>query len=403
MRVTPFLQPEAIAEFFKQHSRFIVVDDCEVAIQQVHEERKFYCNGIEQESHQRQSQWLGVRLLHRKCLGAAYGEITDLDSIDRWMESAFFAARTSVPDPWFRFPIWKKNEANLPFSPIEMAPIYSQLNPPSQVEFGEELLTREIETTLFRKTENFPLQQKQFQQSHRLELFFKCEEQGTITVQEWFHGKPSLQEAAKLLMRIGEQGEARAFKDENPKQLLLSPAVAVETLKKWVPYFIPGNKRRIPASPAFSLVDNPSLTEGWNRRLFDLEGGSGGENILLQEGKWVSKLHSATTAAQENRLTTGNWTRNPYDEEPKIGPSHFFIQQGSLSLNELMGRIEKGIYLGSRNQGWWIEQGKPLYPLKQIPILLTAEELMNSVAAVGNDIRFYEEFGSPSILVENLP
>jgi PmbA protein len=52
--------------------------------------------------------------------------------------------------------------------------------------------------------------------------------------------------------------------------------------------------------------------------------------------------------------------------------------------------------------GFWIEQGKKAYPVREITIAGNILDLMKNIDAVGNDLRFSGRIGCPSLRVKEL-
>jgi len=52
--------------------------------------------------------------------------------------------------------------------------------------------------------------------------------------------------------------------------------------------------------------------------------------------------------------------------------------------------------------GFWIENGKKLYPVREITIAGNILELMKNVDAVGSDLCFSGRIRSPSLLIKEL-
>ena len=66
---------------------------------------------------------------------------------------------------------------------------------------------------------------------------------------------------------------------------------------------------------------------------------------------------------------------------------------GVHTANPISGDFSVGI------SGLWIENGKPVYPVKEAVISGNILEMFKKVEAVGNDIKFYGRVGSPSLLI----
>jgi PmbA protein len=69
---------------------------------------------------------------------------------------------------------------------------------------------------------------------------------------------------------------------------------------------------------------------------------------------------------------------------------------GLHTANPISGDFSFGI------QGQLIENGEKACPIRGITLAGNLVELMQSIVAVGNDLRFSSSIGSPTLVVENL-
>ncbi|WFW29944.1 MAG: TldD/PmbA family protein [Wolbachia endosymbiont of Menacanthus eurysternus] len=164
-----------------------------------------------------------------------------------------------------------------------------------------------------------------------------------------------------------------------------------------------------------NIIDDPSLLKGIESRPFDGEGIISKKNILVEDGvlqNWILDLYSSKKL---NLKTTGNAIRA---HNASIYPmaSNFYIENGSVSFEELIGEVKEGIYItdlfgfginlvnGNYSQGasgFFIENGKITYPIHEITV---ANNLRNMFCdlIVANDLTFCGQFNSPTIKVNEM-
>jgi len=153
------------------------------------------------------------------------------------------------------------------------------------------------------------------------------------------------------------------------------------------------------ASPLITAYDDPSLHE-FGYYPFDDEGAESKRTTLIQNGVLRSYLHSRETAG-----ILGGESRNSRAQgysRPVIRMSNTFIGNGEMKFEEMLGELKDGIYLkGSRGgqvnpgegvfqfnaeRGYMVENGEITTPLRDVSLSGHTLEILNNVAAVGNDL-----------------
>jgi len=100
-----------------------------------------------------------------------------------------------------------------------------------------------------------------------------------------------------------------------------------------------------------------------------------------------------------------------------VGPSNLYIdtEEQKLSRDELVRKVQKGVYIvevmGMHTanpvsgdfsvgiSGVYIEDGQMKYPVREVVISGNVRELFQNTVALGNDLTFFGNFGSPTLLV----
>ncbi len=153
------------------------------------------------------------------------------------------------------------------------------------------------------------------------------------------------------------------------------------------------------ASPLITVYDDPSLHE-YGYYPFDDEGAESQKTTLIKNGVLKSFLHSRETAG-----LLGGESRNSRAQgyaRPVIRMSNTFIAPDGMKFDEMLGELKDGIYLkGSRGgqvnpgegvfqfnaeRGFMVENGEITTPLRDVSLSGHTLEILNNVAAVGNDL-----------------
>lgn len=193
---------------------------------------------------------------------------------------------------------------------------------------------------------------------------------------------------------------------------VLAPALSGEAVQKGRS-LLAGKLGEVVASDRVTLVDDGTLPRGINSSPVDGEGVPSDKTVLIKEGKLQTYLHNTYTAAKDGTKSTGNASRPSYRGTPEIGPSNLYLENGECSLEELLRDIPQGFYLlevlGMHTAnpisgdfslgaaGIWIEKGELTYPVRGVAVAGNILELFRGVEALGDDLRFYLGYGSPSI------
>jgi PmbA protein len=172
-------------------------------------------------------------------------------------------------------------------------------------------------------------------------------------------------------------------------------------------------------APAFTLIDDGRRADGPGACPFDGEGVPSGRTELFRGGVLNGFLHSTYTArrAGSGQRSTGNAKRGGYKSAPGVGTSNFFVDAGDRSVDALRTDAAggvlimdvSGVHSGANPisgefsvgaTGRRIDAGGALgEPLREMTIASTLPEMLQSVRAVGSDLRFFSSVGTPSILI----
>ncbi len=198
---------------------------------------------------------------------------------------------------------------------------------------------------------------------------------------------------------------------------VLSPALSAESVQKGKSLFA-GKVGQKVAAEHISLIDHGAMPGQMASAPFDGEGVPTSETVLVKDGQLVGYLHNAYTARKDQVEPTGNGTRGSFKSTPEVGTTNFFIKPGTFSHDDIIAKVDKGLYitevmgmhtanpisgdfsLGA--SGIWIENGKMTYPVRGVAIAGNLLELLENVAAVGNDLRFFGGKGSPTVCISGI-
>jgi PmbA protein len=178
-------------------------------------------------------------------------------------------------------------------------------------------------------------------------------------------------------------------------------------------------------SPLLTIVDDGLYPEGISTHPIDGEGVPSQRTSLVAKGEVIGYLYDRYWANRGNRSSleprvesTGNSRRHGIKSPPGVGISNFYVEPGDLPFSKLMEILFKGMVvkevMGLHTvdpisgdfslgcSGDWIDRGEKIHPVKSIAIAGNLFELFRKVIGVGEDLRFFGEVGSPSLLLKDL-
>lgn len=163
------------------------------------------------------------------------------------------------------------------------------------------------------------------------------------------------------------------------------------------------------------IIDDPLRRRGLRSRPFDGEGVAGRRLAIIDGGVLTSWLLDCATARELGRETTGHAQRG-VSSTPSPGPTNLHLEPGPLTPDALMADIIEGFYVTdligmganmvtgdySRGaSGFWIEKGKPTYPVSEVTIAGHLKDIFRSMTPA-NDLEFRYGTNAPTLRVEEL-
>jgi PmbA protein len=164
-----------------------------------------------------------------------------------------------------------------------------------------------------------------------------------------------------------------------------------------------------------NIIDDPLRKRGQRSRPFDGEGVAGKRLALIEDGVLMSWLLDSATARELSLTTTGHASRG-VSSAPSPGATNLYLEAGAMSPEELMADIGEGFLITSLigmgvNQvtgdysrgasGFWVEKGKPTYPVSEVTIAGNLIDMFASLTPA-SDLEFKHAVDAPTVRVEGL-
>jgi PmbA protein len=172
-------------------------------------------------------------------------------------------------------------------------------------------------------------------------------------------------------------------------------------------------------SPKINIIDNGLIPGKLGSTPVDDEGVSSQNKILIREGILSGYLYNTYTGRKEGVPSTGNAVRSSFAGLPSVGISNLYIEAASksnvLHAGDICKAVDKCLYVTEAMgvhtanpisgefsvgvSGVWIEKGEEAFPVKEAVISGNILSFFENIEAVGDDLMFFGNMGSPSLLL----
>jgi len=171
------------------------------------------------------------------------------------------------------------------------------------------------------------------------------------------------------------------------------------------------------ASELLSIIDDGTREKGLASAPFDGEGVPTMKNTLIENGVLKSFIYNTSAAKRAGKESTGNASRRGFTSLPGIGTHNVYLLPGKHTRNEIIASTGRGLLLkgltgygiNSVNgnfsggaSGFWVEDGKILYPVKGLTIAGKASDILNDIDMMGTDIDMNDTFASPTFRISEM-
>lgn len=171
------------------------------------------------------------------------------------------------------------------------------------------------------------------------------------------------------------------------------------------------------ASPQLTLVDDGTRPKGMGSAPFDGEGVPTQKQILVDQGVLKKFIYNTIAAQRAGTLSTGNATRGGFTSLPGIGVHNLFVKGGEYSPEAIVKATSRGLLLkgvtgyginpvngnfSGGATGFWVENGAIKHPVKGVTIAGSADQILNAIDMMGNDLDLNRSFSAPTFRVSEM-
>jgi PmbA protein len=180
--------------------------------------------------------------------------------------------------------------------------------------------------------------------------------------------------------------------------------------------FLAGKLGETVASRHLTVIDDATIPGLFGTSPFDDEGVPSRRTVVIEDGKLQTYLNNSYTARKLGMRTTGNASRG-ITGNAGVGHGNLYIQAGQVRPEELIRGIKNGFYVteligfgvnvvtGDYSRGaagLWIENGELAYPVSEVTVASTLQEMLSGLEAIGSDLEFRSAVASPTLLIREM-
>jgi PmbA protein len=177
--------------------------------------------------------------------------------------------------------------------------------------------------------------------------------------------------------------------------------------------FLAGKLGQKIADERITLIDDGTIPRLFGTQPFDDEGVPTRRTPVIERGVLKNYLLNTYTARKLGMKTTGNASRG-VTGNAGIGHGNFFLEAGEKTPEEILRRVKNGFFVteligsgvntvtGDYSRGAvgiWIRDGELAFPVSEVTIASTLQEMLNGIAEIGSDLEFRGSVSAPTIMI----
>ena len=170
------------------------------------------------------------------------------------------------------------------------------------------------------------------------------------------------------------------------------------------------------ASENVTVIDDGTMPGLFGTAPFDGEGLPTRRTVIVENGILKNYLLNTYTGRKLNMPSTGNASRG-LAGTPGIGAGNLFLQNGSVSPQQLLADVKVGFYVtelmgfgvnmvtGDYSRGaagLWIENGELTFAVEEVTIAGNLKEMLNNITAIADDLEFRGAVASPTLRIDGM-
>ena len=171
------------------------------------------------------------------------------------------------------------------------------------------------------------------------------------------------------------------------------------------------------AAESVTIVDDGTREKAMASAPFDGEGVPTQKRVIVERGILRGFLYNTAVAKRAGVKSTGNASRGGFDGLPGIGAHNFTMAAGTAKFDDIVAATKSGLLVKSVTgyginpvnghfsggaAGFWIENGKIAFPVQGLTIAGTADEILNGIDMMADDLDPNLSLAAPTLRIRLL-
>ena len=180
--------------------------------------------------------------------------------------------------------------------------------------------------------------------------------------------------------------------------------------------FLAGKLGEKVAAENVNVIDDGTLVGLMGTSPFDDEGVPSRRTVVIENGVLRNYLLNSYAARKLGMRTTGNASRG-ITGNAGISNGNFYLEKGTQTPHDMIRSVQNGFYVNeligqgvnivtgdySRGAaGMWIRDGELAFPVSEVTIASTLQEMFASIVGIGDDLRFRGSMESPTLMIREM-
>ena len=180
--------------------------------------------------------------------------------------------------------------------------------------------------------------------------------------------------------------------------------------------FLAGKLGEKIAADGVNIIDDGTLPGLMGTSPFDDEGVPSRRTVVIENGVLRNYLLNSYAARKLGMHTTGNASRG-ITGNAGISTGNFYLEKGTSSPEEMIRGVKEGFFVteligqgvnvvtGDYSRGAagiWIHNGELAFPVSEVTIASTLQEILAGIVEIGDDLRFRGSMESPTLMIREM-
>ncbi|MBL0313136.1 MAG: dephospho-CoA kinase [Holophagaceae bacterium] len=160
------------------------------------------------------------------------------------------------------------------------------------------------------------------------------------------------------------------------------------------------------AGSGVTIIDDGTLPFKRGSQSMDDEGNPVSRVVLIEDGILKNYLQSRKTARKMGVEATGNGRRESYRHLPIPRMRNTFLAPGNEAPEDILKDLDRGLlvkrmgggqvdtvtgnFVFQVTEGYWVEKGVPMYPVKNATLTGCGPEVLASITRIGSDLHHFD-------------